>query len=55
MPRFVLEMFAGFEDISRCCEGDVFRAFFRMFRIALEALLRIFPYMQRIVVKTLRA
>ena len=35
---------------------DLFRAFFRMFRIALEALLRIvFPYMPRIIGKPLRA
>ena len=35
--------------------GDLFHVFLRMFRIALEALLRIFPYMPRFMDKSLRA
>ena len=34
---------------------DLFFSFLRMFRIALEALLQIFPYMPRIMGKTLWA
>ncbi|WZY77562.1 hypothetical protein YC2023_023946 [Brassica napus] len=56
MPRFLLEMFVGlkmFRDVARVLAMRLRNILDRgvaMFRIALEALLRIFPYMPRIMV-----